>query len=87
MPKAKYVVHKTSDSTPLEPGTFFVIRSGDTFGIAGLYAYANQLQTVLELARTRPILSPDEFEYLTGVADYVGDLARQWQEQQTKVPD
>ena len=82
----KYVVIKV-DGEQLDPGTFFVIRSGDMFGIAGLYAYSNQLQTLIELAQHRPILTPSELEQLIGIADYVADLARQWQVQQTKVPD
>jgi hypothetical protein len=83
----KYVVAKKDDGEYLEPGTYFVIRSQDMFGIAGLYAYASQIQTVLEMASTRPILSAAEHQHLTEVADYVADLARQWQELQTKVPD
>jgi hypothetical protein len=85
----KYIVRKVGDHPDhrLKPGTFFVIRSQDMFGIAGLYAYASQIQTILELNQTRPILTPVEQDHLQGVADYVADLARQWQEQQTKVPD
>ena len=87
MHNEKYTVQKTDDGEELKPGTFFVIRSKDMFGIAGLYAYSAQLQTVLELAKTRPLLTPAEQDHLQGVADYVADLARQWQELQTKVPD
>ena len=86
MSDQKYTVQK-ADGEELEPDTFFVIRSGDMFGIAGLYAYANQLQSILELAQTRPILTPAEQEHVTGIADYVADLARQWQSRQTKIPD
>lgn len=83
----KYIVLKLDDAETLKPGTFFVIRSSDMFGIAGLYAYANQIQTTLEIDKERKFLTDVELLHLRDIADYIADLARQWQVQQTKVPD
>lgn len=84
----KYVVRK-ADGEILPPGTYFVIKSTDLFAYAGLWAYCQSLETVLELATDRPdALKPEEREKLRSIADHVSALASAWQKAGLgRVPD
>jgi hypothetical protein len=93
----KYVVFKADEWRnwdPEEGGILpiedcFVIRAQDVFASAVLYAYAHQLQTLVEFHRgVRPVLSDEECERLEDLADRIASKAEQWMRgSPQKLPD
>lgn len=79
----KYVVRK-ADGTLLEPGTFFVLRSGDKFAYAAMWQYSNVLQLALEMSTD---LTEEERQRIRELQALVDSLAERWQASAGKVPD
>lgn len=75
---AKYVVH-THDGEQVED--CFVITSGDLFGPATLYEYANLVQTMLETDRMFGFLKESQRNELENLAEYAVEMAQNWQRQ------
>lgn len=77
----KYTVIKEDTAEPLRDGVdCFVIRAQDVFGAQTLFAYANAIQTTLEIndITQRGLLSAEEAEGLRALADNVHALAVLW---------
>jgi hypothetical protein len=74
----KYSV-RNKDGDQLAPGTYFVIKATDLFATAGLWAYIHTLETVLELAAQRPVVSEPEEANLRAMTDRAIQLAKTWQ--------
>lgn len=79
----KYTVRK-ADGTRLEPGTFFVLRSGDKFAYAAMWQYSNVLQLALEMETGMTDAEKTRIRELQALVD---SLAEQWQASEGKVPD
>jgi hypothetical protein len=77
----KYIVYPVGSDEPLEPGTYFVLRSSDMFGAPVLYAYDALIRTVLEFAREWGTLSSEQMLTLEELSDFVLGLAQEWQRQ------
>lgn len=88
----KYKVYKVSDGARLDPGTFFVIRPGDVFSQAGMWAYVHAVRTVAETMKAMGA-NGDDLARIETFADDVFDIASTWAEQRAdgivgaKVPD
>jgi hypothetical protein len=83
----KYVVKKANGEI-LAPGTYFVIKESDLFAVSGLWSYAHALATVMDLADSRPLLTPEEYDRLRDTQDTVSRLAAIWQQAKSrKLPD
>lgn len=95
----KYVVFKAEDwpehrylpvdfPNPLAPDSFTVIRHGDVFAPAGLYAYANAIQTAIEIIKTEGGNAVQRFlPRMEELRDLIWERAQMAQAQSGKVPD
>lgn len=72
-------------------GGHFVVREQDVFAPAGLYAYAANIRTTLEVLDTLPLggLGEEQRRSLLELADNLADTADKWQAGETmkKLPD
>lgn len=88
---AKYMVMKEDTGEQLRDGVdCFVIRSQDVFGAQALFAYANAVQSVLEVndVMNGRLLSSEDVERLRVLADGAHELAVSWSRIMTKkIPD
>jgi hypothetical protein len=68
---------REEDGSLAPPGTYFVLRSGDRFSYAALWAYSQAMATALELGS----LPPDERASLVERAAEIEEMAATWQAQ------
>lgn len=76
----KYVVKK-KDGTPLESGTYFVIRDTDLLGVATLRSYQSNIGIAIDMHNLGGgvMITQEQENYLGDLAGGVDDLARQWE--------
>jgi hypothetical protein len=83
---------RTHDPTPLDKTEYFVLKRGDVFAAATLWAYASEIMTTLEVdvtirATGRPGLTDLERSRLREQAEQVTALATEWRKHTNKLPD
>lgn len=75
----KYIVTK-KDGTPLEPGTFFVIRDTDLLGVLTLRTYQGSIGLAIDMNALGGLsLTPEQVDYLASLSAGVDGMARDWE--------
>lgn len=72
---------------PLDPSTYFVLRSGDFASRLALRAYVQALRLMLDLDAIKESLTPLEKAHLFRLADGAEELADKWDYNPHKIPD
>jgi len=71
----------------LSIGDAVVIRQQDVFAAAGLYAYANAIHAVLDIADELGSIDEEQAGRLKAIADYFANHAEEASKAQRKLPD